>query len=233
MSAARGLEELLQTRYLTRGKSLLSFSQTASPWSFAALQGRLVSLLPSPAPAKLMSNAMAASLSAVFQVVLDAQKNLETVAWVGGEKSCFYPPDAARWGVDLHAMAVIRLQSDKDIWFAADTLIRSGGVGMVIIDLASLEKGQVSRGTVTKGVAALQHRLAGLARTHQTAVLILPGKEKREEGGAMVSLTVQTQMVPLDSRVGAYNVLVAPKKDKTGTSNWKIEELCDAPDGLC
>ncbi|MBN2341024.1 MAG: hypothetical protein JXX29_15215 [Deltaproteobacteria bacterium] len=223
MNVARRLDELLQTRYLTLGLPTGGFRGGAervdSPWSFAALEGRLVSMLP---------GVMSASLSAVFQVIRDAQEEGETVAWVGGVQSGFYPPDAARWGVDLAAVAVIRVASDKDMWFAADTLIRSGGVGLVVIDSASMGDQRVS-----KGATVLQHRLSGLARTHGTAVLILPSGSERETGGALVSLTVQTQMRPLDSPASIYNVLVTPQRDKTGASHWKIEELCDAPDGLC
>ncbi|MBN2716128.1 MAG: hypothetical protein JXX14_09760 [Deltaproteobacteria bacterium] len=219
MSVARQLDELLKARHITRGKSLRSFSHNVSPWSYTALQGRLVSLLP---------GAMSAPVSAVFQVIWDAQNEGETVVWIGGTQSCFYPPDAARQGVDLTAMTVVRLNTDKDMWFAADTLIRSGGVGMVIIDLAALE-GRHS----TQGVLSLQHRLSGLARTHNTAVIILPHRENTADNGALVSLTVKTHMTPLDLPVGTCQVDATPQRDKTGTANWKAEAICDVPDGLC
>jgi recombination protein RecA len=220
MSTARRLDELLQARYITRGKNLHSFSRDMSPWSYAALQGRLVSLLP---------GTMNAPLSALFHVVWDAQKECETIAWIGGPQSCFYPPDVAARGVDLNGITVIRLNTDRDMWFAADTLIRSGGVGMVIIDLASVHS---HRGT-SKGTLALQHRLSGLARTHNTAVIILPHINPAPEAGALVSLTVRTHKMPLGIPVGTYQLGVTPKRDKNGTANWKIEEVCDAPDGLC
>ncbi|MBN2527873.1 MAG: hypothetical protein JXR76_15900 [Deltaproteobacteria bacterium] len=220
MNVARRLDELLQARYITRGKSLRSFARGISPWSYAALQGRLVSLLP---------GAMNAPFTALFQVIWDAQEEGETVAWVGGTQSCFYPPDVARLGVDLNAITVIRLSADKDIWFAADTLIRSGAVGMVVIDLASLEERRPSKNSL-----ALQHRLSGLARTHNCAVIILPFHQNRhDDNGVLVSLTVKTSKTPLSLPFGAYQLGVTPQKDKTGTSNWKIEEVCDAPDGLC
>lgn len=219
MSVARRLEDLLKARHITRGKSLRSFSHNMSPWSYAALQGRLVSLLP---------GAMSASMSAVFQVLWDAQNEGETVAWIGGTQSCFFPPDVARLGVDVDALTVIRLNTDKDMWFAADTLIRSGGVGMVVIDLASMAGHRT-----TKGVLSLQHRLAGLARANNTAVIILPHRETMTDNGALVSLTVKTHAHPLNLPAGSYRLDAFPQKDKTGTSNWKTEAVCDVPDGLC
>ena len=214
-----GIDDLLKARHITRGKSLRSFSHNVSPWSYTALQGRLVSLLP---------GAMSAPVSAVFQLIWDAQNEGETVVWIGGTQSCFFPPDAARQGVDVEAVTVIRLTTDKDMWFAADTLIRSGGVGMVIIDLASMAGHHT-----TKGVLALQHRLAGLARTHNTAVVILPHREYVADNGALVSMTVKTHARPLDVPPYTWQLEATPQKDKTGTTNWKTEAVCDVPDGLC
>lgn len=217
MSTALKIDDLLAARYLQRGKSIPHLLPGISPWGIDALKGRLVAV---------PKMSLGAALTSVVHVLADAQKQLETAAWIIGKHSCFYPPDAARWGVDLDAVAIVQLSNEKDMWFAADKLIRSGGIGLVVLDLESLGPKRE-----TQGILSLQNRLARLARTYNVAVIILLGMQSAEDTGAPVSLTVKSTVSPTSSP-GRYTVCVAPKRDKSGTSHWKIEELCDAPDGM-
>lgn len=71
-----------------------------SPWSRDALAGRLV---------ELSDTGGGAPLTMAVALVLDAQRRRETVAWITTRESVFFPPDVAESGVDLDALAVIRL----------------------------------------------------------------------------------------------------------------------------
>ena len=101
---------------------------TASSWGYAALAGRL---------AELSGTGATALLTAAFGLVLEAQQAGDPVAWVTSRTSSFFPPDAAEGGVDLEALAVVRAEDTVQAARAADQLLRSGGFGLVVLDLAS------------------------------------------------------------------------------------------------
>jgi hypothetical protein len=69
-------------------------------WSYRACAGRLI---------ELSGTRAAPLLTLAFALVLDAQRAGEPVAWVQGAGSTFFPPDAARNGVDLRSLVVVRL----------------------------------------------------------------------------------------------------------------------------
>lgn len=208
---------------------LESRSRAASrSWDLRSLQGRLVELSSGPA---------SASLSLTFRLVVEAQRLGEPVAWVGGPSSSFFPPDVARAGVDLDSLAVIRVPrppggprgsreprgtgSRGDASRAAELLVRSGGFGLVVIDVDSGAHVPM----------AIQSRLAGLAKRHHAAILLLT--EKSEESpslGPLVSLRAATRRV---SRPGEpFECEVRALKDKQGGSRWRYRETRHGPPGL-
>jgi hypothetical protein len=69
-------------------------------WSYRACAGRLI---------ELSGTRAAPLLTLAFALVLDAQRAGEPVAWVQRTGSTFFPPDAARNGVDLQSLVVVRL----------------------------------------------------------------------------------------------------------------------------
>lgn len=69
-------------------------------WSYRACAGRLI---------ELSGTRAAPLLTLAFALVLDAQRAGEPVAWVQRTGSTFFPPDAARNGVDLKSLVVVRL----------------------------------------------------------------------------------------------------------------------------
>ena len=75
---------------------------------------------------ELSSLGGAGALSLAFSLVLDAQAEGETVAWVTDSESSFFPPDAAAAGVDLEELAVIRVPGVPAMLKSADRLVRSG-----------------------------------------------------------------------------------------------------------
>ena len=220
-------------------------------WRLAALAGRL---------AELSSREGAAGLTLAFSLVLDAQRAGEPVAWLTADASAFFPPDAARGGVDLDALVVVRLPAAGQLPRAAEHLARSGAFGLLVLDL-----GEAARVPVP-----MQMRLLGLARQHEAAVLFLTRKGGGDASlGSLVSLRAEAGQAPAgqaageDARrtgagafgaeagqvsaagpdpagegarrfgSGAFTCTVRVLKDKRSGPGWQHVEECRGPDGLC
>ena len=126
--------------------------------------------------AELSGGPRSATLTFACRLVLEAQQRAEPVAWSTDPTSSFFPPDAADSGVDLDALAVIRTEKKER---AADLLVRSGGFGLVVLD----------RGRLLDLPLPIQTRLAGLAKRHHTAIVILTEKTRVSPSlGSLVSL---------------------------------------------
>jgi recombination protein RecA len=195
---------------------LESRSRVASrSWDLRSLQGRLVELSSGPA---------SASLSLTFRLVVEAQRLGEPVVWVGGSSSSFFPPDVARAGVDLAALAVIRVPrrpQGSGVFRAAELLVRSGGFGLVVIDVPP----------AVRVPLAIQSRLAGLTKRHHAALLLLTEKSEDSPSlGPLVSLRAATRRW---SRPGEpFECEVRVLKDKRGGSRWRYRETRHGPPGL-
>jgi hypothetical protein len=101
-----------------------------SPWNLAAIAGRFV---------EISASASTASLTLAFGLVREAQNQKEPVGWVTSTGSFFYPPDAAHRGIDLAALAVIRVLHAVSIPRAGEKLLRSGGFGLIVLDLGTAD----------------------------------------------------------------------------------------------
>jgi recombination protein RecA len=222
-------------------------------WSRTALSGRLVEISGHGSPSPI---------TAALGLVLDAQGQGETTAWITAEESSFFPPDAAEGGVDLDALAVIRVPALARAPRAADKLIRSGAFGLVVLDLSSPQ----ARGDVDAEIRAeTLSRLLGLARRHDTAVVLLTTKRGDAPSlGSLVSLRGEArrtaaplapirrrspeggrgrrrQLLPSPTvtaegdRGGGdetYSVEIRILKDKCRAPGWTHGELCRGPVGL-
>ena len=100
--------------------------RAAEPWGLAALRGRLV---------ELSARGAAATMTIAIDIVLEAQREAEPVAWIvpwttdaRSASGTFYPPDAADSGVDLSALVVIRAPSAIAATRSAERLLRSGAL---------------------------------------------------------------------------------------------------------
>ncbi|MBP7127405.1 recombinase A [Myxococcota bacterium] len=176
-------------------------------WSLAEVAGRV---------AEVSALGASASLTAVAVLVRDAQRQGETVAWVSGQGSLFFPPDMAAWGVDLEALAVVRLASAGPALAAADELLRSGAFGLVILDLGPGD-----------GPMAAWARLAGLAQRQDAALVVLTDKDPGTPSlGSFVSLR-------LDARPGDPGFRLTVRKDKRRGPGFRHEGVCHGPAGLC
>lgn len=183
-----------------------------SYWSLAEASGRLV---------EVSAATSSASLTLSFGLVREAQERGEPVGWVTSTESSFYPPDAAQSGADLAALVVIRLPQRESIPRAGEKLLRSGGFGLIVLDLGA---GDIPM--------PLQTRLTGLALHHHAALVCLTVKERKVFSlGSLVSLRVHAEKKRISRNLFACALKVL--KDKRRGPTWNHEELYRGPAGLC
>ena len=103
-------------------------SPTLTGWSLESLSGRLV---------EISASGETAALTATCDLVLQAQLKGEPSAWITLLDSSFFPPDAACSGIDLDALPVVRVPDPSAAARAADKLTRSGGFGLIVVDLTT------------------------------------------------------------------------------------------------
>ena len=183
-----------------------------TPWALDEVAGRLVEISGSTA---------SAALTLTFGLVREAQQHGEPVGWVTSVDSFFYPPDVARGGTDLSALVVVRLAKVESIPRAGEKLLRSGGFGVVVLDLGA---GDIPM--------PLQSRLTGLAHRHHSALICLTEKSGAAFSlGSLVSLRAHAEKRrTTDNRFAcALRIL----KDKRRGPTWHYEDLYTGPAGLC
>lgn len=162
-----------------------------------------------------------ACLTLATSMVLDAQRRAETAAWISSNDSSFFPLDVAASGVDLEALAVIRVPDASAVACAADKLARSGAFGLLVLDL----------GAAARVPAALQARLRSLARKHDTAILCLTEKSAKASSlGSLVSLRGEARIRRIDDDRFACELRVL--KDKHRGPGWMHTEVCRGPEGM-
>ena len=183
-----------------------------SPWNLAAIAGRFI---------EISASVSTASLTLAFGLVREAQNQREPVGWVTSMESVFYPLDAVHGGIDLAALAVIRVLHTASIPRAGEKLLRSGGFGLVVLDLG-----------IADIPMPLQSRLTGLAQRHHAALVCLTEKESKTFSlGSLVSLRAHAERQRSSDHHFACRLRVL--KDKRRGPTWSHEELCRGPAGLC
>lgn len=188
--------------------------QPAAPrthWCLAEVAGRLV---------EISGGAASAALTLTFALVREAQQLGEPVAWVTLAEHSFYPPDVAQGGTDLAALVVVRLARADSIARAGEKLLRSGGFGVVVLDLGGADIPM-----------PLQTRLTGLAHHHHTALICLTEKAHGAFSlGSLVSLRAHAEKKNVEGNRFACALRVL--KDKRRGPTWNYEELYSGPAGL-
>ncbi|MBN2362176.1 MAG: recombinase A [Deltaproteobacteria bacterium] len=180
-------------------------------WSLSALLGRLV---------EICAAGNGAPLTQAMGLVLEAQAAGELVAWVTPVESSFFPPDATASGVDLAALVVIRAPDLPTAARAADKLLRSGGLGLVVLDAA---------GTCALPTPLLA-RLASLARAHHSALVVLTrNPAERSPLGSLVALRLASSRRCDGDR---FICALAATKDRQAAPGWSHSERCLPPPGL-
>ena len=179
-------------------------------WQLDYLAGRLVEV------------SGTAALTMVARVMLEAQQRGESVVWISGQASIFFPPDVHAVGIDLQTLPVVRVRQPSQVVRAADALLRSGGFAVVVLDLG--EQAGLS--------LSVQTRLAGLARRYDTALVGVTRKQSRSPSlGSLVSLRGECSHRRSD--FDRFTCAVRAVKDKRCGTGWQHEELRRGPDGLC
>lgn len=199
--------------------SLLQTPGTPSPrqdrLGLPALRGRVIEL-----SGRASGRGTSACLTPVCSLILEAQVSGEPVIWVSGVPTIFFPPDMAANGVDLTALPVVRAEgrvAARRCARATLHLVRSGGFGLIIMDLD-----RPLHHTITG-------KLARIAKATRTALLILtptPGAS-----GSMASMRGETRL-----RRGAPGLFASDlriTKDTRHGGYSRITEVCHGPDGVC
>lgn len=183
-----------------------------NPWALAEIGGRLV---------EISCSGSAATLTLAFGLVFEAQRQGEVVGWVTSVESFFYPPDAAQGGVDLAALAVVRVSKAESIARAGEKLLRSGSFGLVVLDLG-----------VADIPMPLQSRMIGLAHRHYAALVCLTEKKNKTFSlSSLVSLRAHAERGRADN--GLFKCRLQVLKDKRRGPTWAYAEMCRGAAGLC
>ncbi|MEN6526198.1 MAG: recombinase A [Candidatus Polarisedimenticolia bacterium] len=185
----------------------------ADAWGWESFAGRI---------AELAAVGGAARLSLAFGLVREAQRRGEPAAWVAAGAGSFYPPDAAACGVRLEALPVVFVPGLAAAARAADTLLRSGGFGLVVVDVV---------GAAGELPAPLATRLAGLARKHDAAVVFLA---EAAEGAPSLTPLVGLRCAARRAEAGPGRFVCRAEalKDKRRGPGWAHEEIRRGPVGL-
>ncbi|MBK8979966.1 MAG: recombinase A [Planctomycetes bacterium] len=238
------LRKLLATGLVSTGRArwARSVAQLGGSlrWDLEELAGRVVELSGPRGDARDGCGATAARTAAVL-LVRDAQRRREPVAWLAPQGSTFFPPDVAAHGVDLAALAIVRVGEPVQAWRAADELLRSGAFGLVVLEAgaAGSERGAPREAGGTPPMA-VQVRLANLARQHD-AVLVWFGSDPDRSAPRAGARGVAAGIVTASLRVEASRHRAAPgawvcrlraTKDKRRGRGWTLELACDGPPGL-
>lgn len=163
----------------------------------------------------------AAVLTMAVRWVVESQRDGEIVAWIHREGSGLYPPDLHDAGVDLERLVVVCVPTATDIPRAADFLLRSGGLGLAVLDFQEARPRRL----------AWLNRLLGLATTHQSAVLCLtPTRSHHPSLSSLVSLRVDASL--RRRHRGGFSLQAEVLKDKRGNPHRQSVEECRGPLGL-
>jgi recombination protein RecA len=212
--ATTAIQELLRSRQVRRASTLGAARPAAARFRLAELAGRLV---------ELTADAASAVLTVAVGLVREAQELGEPVAWIAGDAP-FYPPDLEENGVELAALAVIQIAETGNArrrQRAAETLLRSGAFGLVVLDLGPLRALPLPA----------QTRLASLAQHHDAALLCLTERrDARTSLGSLVSLHAVATRRRLGD--GRFVCELRALKDKRRGPGWIATEVCRGPAGL-
>jgi recombination protein RecA len=201
-----------------------SAAASEGPWGLDALRGRLV---------ELSARGAAATLTAAIELVVEAQQTAEPVAWVTLGNATFFPPDVAASGVDLAALAVVRVHDATAAARAAERLLRSGGFGLVVIDFGG---GSFAQQGVEVPIAH-QGRLITLAQAHDAVVVCITEKPGEAPSlGSLVSLRAEAvRLHAPEDKSGSergYHVTLRALKDKRRGPGWTRTTKLRGPPGL-
>jgi len=190
--------------------SSLEAPSAGGSWSLDSLVGIL---------SELSEEHPCGALSFCAEIIQEAQERGEPVAWVASTDSVFFPPDFAARGIDLRALAVIRAGGQAESLTAGEWLVKSGAVGLLVVDCG---------GQWTVSDSALG-RLQKLAERSQCAVLFLTRKP-RSAPSLGSRIAVRGCVAPAGSR--PLLVDIHTDRDKRAAAGPRIHRCYHAPPGM-
>lgn len=184
---------------------------------------------------ELSGRRYSARFTTAVSIVLQAQREGETVAWVQSKGGALFPPDLDESGVDLNSLVVIHIGSAAGfhgIPKAAEILLRSGGFGMVVLDFSDSALPKTDRRHASASrQTPWQGRLFALAREHKSRVLCLTDTEISEASlGTLCGLRIAPQRIR--QRQGLFSIEQRILKNKSGIELRMRKEQKRAPWGL-
>ncbi|MCA8943976.1 MAG: recombinase A [Planctomycetes bacterium] len=209
-SNARALSDLLRRGAVRWSHSVPAGDLDRPTWQFAELRGRVV---------ELGGRGATAITTVATELVCAAQCEGEPVVWIRQRGVTFYPPDVADCGVDLEALVVVALEGPDAMLRAADTVLRSGAFGLVVLDFV---------GPVAMPLG-VQARLVGLAKQHEAVLLCLAHDGDRALG-SFASLRAECSRRRVGDGVFEREVRIV--KDKRRGRSWQDVRVCDGTVGL-
>ena len=198
--------------------SILTFRLPASEAQPLATQlptGRLV---------EIKKAAAGAQITTAVRCLRQAQAQGEPCAWLQPAGGSLFPPDLVSSGIDLQALVVVNVPKHAGpygIAKAAEVLLRSGGFGMLVLDLVDTRIGNEG---------AWQGRLLGLAREHRSRLLLLSDDAAQHSLGPLVSLCIEPHRKRLER--GTFQLEQHIRKDKSGLLSPMASECFRGPWGL-
>jgi recombination protein RecA len=191
-------------------------------WGLDAMRGRLV---------ELSARGATATLTTAAELVLEAQRAEDPVAWVvpwslDQRTSTFYPPDLMDQGIDLSALVVVRAPSVIASARAVERLLRSGAFGLVVVDLAGVDM------EAQRVPDQLFGRWVSLAQAHDTAVVCLTDKTAEASSlGSLVSLRAEAMRLR-EPPASEFEIRLRALKDKRHGPGWSKRSKARGPAGL-
>jgi hypothetical protein len=179
-------------------------------WRFDNLVGIL---------AEISEEVPAGALSFIVELIAEAQGKNEPVAWVAGTDSVFFPPDLSERGIDLSAVSVIRAGGETGSLTAAEWLVRSGAMGLVVVDTDGCwNVSDTSLGRILK-----------LAERNLCAVIFLTHKRRHDPSiGSRITL----RGCITRSDVGPFVIDIHTIKDKRANSTYRQSRQYHGPSGM-
>ena len=213
-----------RTKSIPNVATATSLAHTPLPHSPSSGPLPLSAQLPRGRLIELMNGQGQAPFTTAAACLRYAQQQGETTAWVQFEQGPLFPPDLAESGIDLDALLIVQVppnHAQAGLLKAAELLLRSGGFGMVVIDL---QQGRPPRGQAWQG------RLLSLAREQNSWVLLLGPASKHSTLGPLISLSIRSSVRSLEN--GHFALKHHVHKHKGIQLGPLIEEQRRGPWGL-
>ncbi|MBN1655371.1 MAG: hypothetical protein JXA30_16515 [Deltaproteobacteria bacterium] len=200
------------------------------------LQSRpLAEQIPPGRLVELSGQGDSARFTTAVSIVVQAQREGETAAWVQLRGGSLFPPDLDESGVDLDSLVVVHIAPQAGLYAiarAAELLLRSGGFGLVVLDFS----GPITRGvenfcSSVWGQTAWQGRLLALAHEHQSRVVCLTDTPLGSASlGPLIGLRIESRRVR--EAHGSFSLDHLILKNKVGLRLQPAPEHRRAPWGL-